>query len=133
MQAKLPDECKGTVLVNDIKEIHESNGFIVERTIVNGDNKECAVHVMNVTEQLKMLKKGDLLGGVEEIDELYTDEMETQVTSDVLPSYLQELYDQTVRESKIESDIVSSFKEFLKKHRTVFAENDSDLGKTELV
>ena len=93
VQAKLPDECKGTVLVSDIKEINESNGFIVGRTIVNGDNKECAVRVMNVTEQPKILKKGDLLGGVEEIDELYTEEMETQTTSDVLPSYLQELYD----------------------------------------
>ena len=71
--------------------------------------------------------------GVENIDELYTDDMEMKITSDVLPSYLQELYDQTVRESKIEPDITSSFKEFLKKHRTVFAENDSDLGRTELV
>ena len=38
-----------------------------------------------------------------------------------------------MQESKIESDIASSFKEFLKKHRTVFAENVSDLGRTELV
>ena len=121
------------MLVIDIKEINESNGFIVGRTIVNGDNKECAVRVINVTEQPKMLKKGDLLGGVEEIDELYTNEMETQIASDVLPSYLQELYDQTVRESKIESDVANSFKEFLKEHRTVFAENDCDLGRTELV
>ena len=59
--------------------------------------------------------------------------MEMQTTSDALPSYLQELYDQIVRESKIEPDITSSFKEFLKKHGTVFVENDSDLGRTELV
>ena len=114
VQTKSPDECKGTELVSDIKEINESNGFIVGRTIVNGDNKECAVRVMNVTEQPIILKKGDLLGGVEEIDELYTEEMEMQTTSDVLPSYLQELCDQTVRELKIEPDIASSFKEFFK-------------------
>ena len=89
VQAKLPEECKGTVLVSDIKEINESKRFIVGQTIVNGDNKECAIRVMNVTEQPKMLKKRDLLGRVEEIDELYTDEMETQTTSDVLASYLQ--------------------------------------------
>ena len=40
VQAKVPDECKGTVLVSDIKEINESNEFIVGQTIVNGDKKD---------------------------------------------------------------------------------------------
>ena len=38
-----------------------------------------------------------------------------------------------MRESNIEPDTASSFKKLVKKHRTVFVENDSDLGKTELV
>ena len=105
---------------------------MIAPTIVNGAG-DYPIRVMNMSEQPRVLEQGNLIAGVEEVDELKGKPVEHSHNTDDLPAHLRELYAEIEKSAGLKGEIAEQFREFLKKYSNVFATSDKDLGQTDLV
>ncbi len=61
VKGRLPQGCTGDVMVSSIKDINESRGLVVARTVVDGRKNQCCVRVLNLLDEPRVLHKGNLL------------------------------------------------------------------------
>ncbi len=121
------------VMVSDHKGFGHGSGLVVARAVVNKQEGRCPVRVMNLNDEPRKLFKGDLVAGAEEVDELRGGSSSVAEEAEQLPVHLQEVYDRTVADGNLPAEVTGPFKQFLRKHAGVFAANDTDLGRTDLV
>jgi transposase InsO family protein len=128
----LPEKYTGDVMISSIKDVNESGGLVIARTVVEGNKRQCCVRVMNLLDEPRVLRKGNLLAGAEQVEEMHG--YEQKLTSGgALPSHLQQVFDAVKNEACLTASEEKEFKQFLMQHKTVFAADDADLGRTSVV
>ena len=122
-----------TILISTSAEMEEA-GVAVGKVLVNANRKDCPVRLLNPSEEAKLVKKGDVIAGAEEVDELRSPTPLNQAPqSNEVPPHLRELYEKTVTEGQLEPHVADGLKQLLIKHADVFATSDEDLGRTNVV
>ncbi len=125
---------KGVNIVGPSQE-SGNDGIAVARAVVDATHGDCPVRLLNPTEHVIKLKKGDVIAGLEAADELLiqqSEETNFSVPSEI-PTHLQELYSKTVEEGQLNNKTADDLKQLLIKHSHVFARDDNDLGFTHIV
>ena len=114
--------------------VMEEAGVAVGKVLVNVTRRDCPVRLFYPSEKPKVVKKGDVIAGAEEVDELQSPMSQSLLNiSDEVPVPLKELYEKTVTEGQLEPYIAEGLKQLLIKHANVFATSDKDLGHTNFV
>ena len=122
-----------TTLISSSPEM-EKAGVAVGKVLVNATRRDCPVRLLNPSEESKVVNKGDIIAGAEEVDELQSPTLQSPVnTTDEVPAHLKELYEKTVTEGQLEPEVAEGLKRLLIKHADVFAKSDEDLGRTNVV
>jgi hypothetical protein len=109
-----------------------SDGLLVARSLVQNRKGSCPVRVMNSTDKDRRLRKGELIGEAEEVEELIKDNTEPARQNN-MPDHLKDLFRETCEREKLSPETTEKLKKLLIKHAHVFAENDNDLGHTNVV
>ena len=123
----------GDMLVGSVWDPGES-GMIVARAVIRTDSGDCPVRLINLSDSPKLVKPGEVIAGVEEVDDLTeVDGSDELGAGEGLPSHLEDVLEQTVKEARLSALVAGQFRKFLTKHAKVFAANDADLGRTNLV
>jgi hypothetical protein len=67
--------------------INESGGLVIARTIMEGNKRQCCVRFMNLLDEPRVLHKGNLLAGAEQVEEMLGHEQKL-TSGGALPSHL---------------------------------------------
>jgi hypothetical protein len=117
-------------------DIIQDGGIVIARALVDASHGDCPIRAMNPSEQVVHLKKNDVVALIEEVVELSLDKESmstpTSVTTDV-PEHLRALYIQSIGEGELNGVVAENLKQLLLKHADVFAKNDDDLGRTDVI
>jgi hypothetical protein len=109
-----------------------NGGLLVARAVIGGDQTGGVVRVMNVSTKERTIKAGNVIANAEAVEELEAGE-HTDVAVEELPEHLKALFDKVVEETKLSASAADGFAALLLKHQQVFAKDDNDLGRTDLV
>jgi hypothetical protein len=109
-----------------------NGGLLVARAVIDGDKISGVVRVMNVSIKERTIKAGNVIVNAEAVEELKAEE-HAEVAVEKLPEHLKALFDKVVEETKLSASAADGFATLLLKHQQVFAKDDNDLGRTDLV
>jgi predicted aspartyl protease len=102
----------------------------VAKTLVTTSNGKCMVRVLNLSDEPQILMNGQKLASAEPVDVL---DSTLQDSSDIVPSHLQKLFAETCEREKLTPEITEQLRQLLCRYANLFAKNDDDLGRTNVV
>jgi hypothetical protein len=121
------------MMVMGVSNPAHNGGLVVARTLVRGDKDSGVVRLMNVSTKERTVKAGNVIANIEVVEELSVDGQAGTTAERKLPEHLQTLYDKVVDEARLSTAAAEGFGNLLLRHQNVFAKDDNDLGRTDLV
>ena len=130
---KISSNNKQLLVESDI-ELHEN--IVIGKTLVNMSSDTIPINVMNFSnEPVKLLQK-EFLGMVSEAEEVMAADYKPKggaVEDDNLPACVEELWKETCKEPTLSDAGKEQLRKLLLKHKQVFAKDNNDLGRTNVV
>ncbi len=121
----------GDILVGPLRSITEVKAAVAH-SVVKGTVHQCPVRLLNPTEDPVTFKKGDIIAGAEEVEEVKA-EKEQKVSVDEFPEHLREMFERAIEDGQLNEAVAARLEKLLRKHAEVFATSDMDLGRIEVV
>ena len=139
-EAIIQGRIQGKPPLNDMMVSPSSNqmgykGVYAAKSLVNAKEGISVVRMMNPSDTIRRVRKGDMIAKAEYVDLVSQDSHKVLNGNDIaeFPEYLLQLYEDTCTREQLDAETRLSFRQMLIKHAAVFARNDSDLGRTDVV
>ena len=112
------------------------DSLCVGRTVAKTQGGQCAVRVLNPSDNVYRLKAGQVIAEGEEVEALPAGSVKEERKfgdANDLPEHVKQLFEDTVSKGVLDPVTTRGLKQLLFKHADLFARDDKDLGRTDLV
>ena len=127
-------KCENLPIAVDSAKVRRLNS-VVGSTSVPCSNA-CQVRVLNSTDQDVVFRAGEEVAEAEAVEVLESPACLSEISSATggdLPAHLTQMFEETCSREELSPLVADALRSLLVKHSTLFAKNDGDLGRTNLV
>lgn len=134
IRGELPSD---TVMISPCSNQGRKRAIYAARSLVTADNGTGLVRVMNMGDTVRRIRQGETIAEAEAVV-LVSNQAKDETTQPLeepeeLPEHLRQLFEDTCTREQLDLNTRHNFRQLLIKHAGVFAKDDNDLGRTDLV
>ena len=122
----------GSLFAIEPKNSLQQDSLLIARTVAGQDQGRTPIQILNPSDSIVEIKVGEHLADAEATQVVEAENVEEPPAAN-LPEHLKPLFDETCARENLSEAAQCGLRALLLKHKNLFAKDDNDLGRTDLV
>ena len=122
----------GSLFAIEPKNSLQQDSLMIARTVAGQDQERTPIRILNPSDSIVEIKVGEHLADAEAAQVVEGENVEEPPAAN-LPEHLKFLFDETCTRENLSEAAQCGLQALLLKHKNVFAKDDNDMGRTDLV